>query len=102
MPKTYAYLRVSSLEQDLEKNRTDILLLANQLNLGQVHFIEEKVSGTVSWKKRKIAPIIEGMNSGDTLLVSELSRIGRSMLEIMEVLSIAMDRQIKIYAVKGN
>jgi len=102
MPKTFAYLRVSSLDQDVEKNRTDILLLANQLNLGQVHFIEEKVSGTVSWKKRKIAAIIDEMKSGDTLLVSELSRIGRSMLEIMEVLSIAMDRQVKIYAVKGN
>jgi Site-specific recombinases, DNA invertase Pin homologs len=102
MAKTYAYLRVSSEEQDLEKNRTDILLLANRLNLGQVHFVEEKVSGTVSWKKRKIASIFDKMESEDTLLVSELSRIGRSMLEIMEVLSIAMDQKIKIYSVKGN
>jgi DNA invertase Pin-like site-specific DNA recombinase len=39
---------------------------------------------------------------GDTLIVSELSRLGRSMLECMEILSIASEKQINIYAVKGN
>jgi DNA invertase Pin-like site-specific DNA recombinase len=102
MSKTIAYLRVSTLEQDLEKNKADILFLANDKNLGKVHFVEETVSGRVSWKKRKIAKILDDLGKGDCLLVSELSRIGRSMLEIMEVLSIAMEKKIKVYAVKGN
>lgn len=102
MAKTIAYLRVSTLEQDLEKNKADILFLANDKNLGQVHFVEETVSGRVSWKKRKIAKVLEELEKGDCLLVSELSRIGRSMLEIMEVLSIAMEKKISVYAVKGN
>jgi len=70
--------------------------------LGKVIFIEEKISGTVSWKKRKIAPIIDELGAGDNLLVSELSRIGRSMLEIMQVLSIALEKGINVYAIKGN
>ncbi len=102
MSKTIAYLRVSTLEQDLEKNKADLLYLANEKDLGKVHFVEETVSGKLSWKKRKIARILDELGEGDHLLVSELSRIGRSMLEIMEVLSIAMEKKIKVYAVKGD
>ena len=49
-----------------------------------------------------IATIIEELGEGDNILVSELSRIGRSMLEIMQVLSLAMEKGIHIYAVKSN
>lgn len=102
MPKTIAYLRVSTIDQDIEKNKSDILHLANDKDLGKVFFVEEKVSGTVPWKKRKIADIIEELGNGDNLIVSELSRIGRSMLEIMQVLSVAMEKKVNVYAVKGN
>jgi DNA invertase Pin-like site-specific DNA recombinase len=100
-PCTVAYLRISTGDQDLEKNKADILLLANRKELGQVHFIEETVSGRVSWRCRKIATVLEELRSGDTLVVSELSRLGRSMLECMEILSIAIQKGIHLYAVKG-
>ncbi len=96
------YLRVSKLDQDLAKNRADILNLANDRNLGQVKFVEEKASGRVSWKKRLIADVMDGLAEGDHLIVSELSRLGRSMLECMEILSIAIDRGIHVHAIKGN
>ncbi len=51
--KTIGYLRVSTGDQELEKNKSDILHLANHLNLGRVIFVEEIVSGKVSWKKTK-------------------------------------------------
>ena len=54
MPKNIAYLRVSTLEQDNSKNKTDILSLANEKGLGKVEFVEDKISGKVSWKERKI------------------------------------------------
>lgn len=101
-PKTIAYLRVSTTDQDLEKDKAAILHLANEKDMGKVIFIEEKVSGTVPWKKRKIAEVIEELTTGDNLLVSELSRIGRSMLEIMQVLQIALEKGVNVYAVKGN
>jgi DNA invertase Pin-like site-specific DNA recombinase len=101
-PKIIAYLRVSTDEQDIEKNKYDILHLANEKGLGKVQWIEETISGRVSWKKRKIAQVLDELQEGDHLLVSELSRLGRSMLECMEILSIAAQKEINIYAVKGN
>ncbi|MEO8391718.1 MAG: recombinase family protein [Chloroflexota bacterium] len=101
-PQTIAYLRVSTTDQDLEKNKFDILQLANEKGSGQVQWVEETVSGKVSWRKRKIATVLEQLGAGDTLIISELSRLGRSMLECMEILSIAFQKELHIYAVKGN
>ncbi len=100
--QTFAYLRVSKLDQDLEKNKADILKLANDTHLGHIQFIEEKISGKISWRKRQIAIILENAQEGDAIIVSELSRLGRSMLECMEILSLAVQKGIRIYAVKGN
>lgn len=101
-PQTIAYLRISTTDQDIDKNKFDILQLANDQQLGQVQWVEETVSGRVSWRKRRIASILEQLQPGDNLVVSELSRLGRSMLECMEILSIASQNNINIYAVKGN
>ena len=91
-PRTIAYLRVSTSEQDVAKNQTDILLLAHRKQLGQVQFVEETVSGRVPWRRRKIAQVLDTLEAGDTLVVSELSRLGRSMLECMEILALAARR----------
>lgn len=100
--QTIAYLRVSTTDQDLEKNKFDILQLANTKGLGQVQWVEETVSGRISWHKRRIAAVLDRLQAGDDLIVSELSRLGRSMLECMEILSIAAQKGIHLHAVKGN
>ena len=100
--KTVAYIRVSTSDQDVEKNRSELLMLAHKNNLGEVEFVDEVISGKVSWHKRKIANVINSLQKGDNLIISELSRLGRSMLEIMEILSVAVQRGINIYAIKGN
>jgi DNA invertase Pin-like site-specific DNA recombinase len=102
MCRNIAYLRVSTIEQDIEKNKSEILRLANEKGLGKVEFMEEKVSGRIHWKQRKIGEILENLNRGDTLLLNEFSRLGRSMLECMEIISIATQKGINIYTVKGN
>jgi DNA invertase Pin-like site-specific DNA recombinase len=102
MARTVAYLRVSTIDQDLEKNRHDILEFANKKDFGKVEFFEETVSGKKPWREREIKSIIDGLNKGDRLIVPELSRLGRSMLEIMEMLSVAKDNGIHIYDIKGN
>ncbi len=101
-PRTVAYLHVSTPEQDLAKNKADILHLANDKALGQVEWFEETASGRLSWRKRQLGELLVKQSAGDNLLVSELSRLGRSMLECMEILSLAMQRGIHVYAVKGN
>lgn len=100
--KTFAYLRVSTVEQDTDKNKADILAFANDKDFGKVHFEEEKVSGAKSWKERKIKNIIDKLGEGDRLIVPELSRLGRSMLEIMEIMSVAKEKGISIYDVKNK
>jgi len=102
MSKTVAYLRVSTIDQDIDKNKAAILNLANEKNLGKVLFVEETISGKISWRQRKIADIIDEAQQGDKIIVSELSRLGRTMLECMEILSIASHKEVSIYAVKGN
>ena len=102
MGKTVAYLRVSTNDQDFEKNKADILTFANDRDFGKVVFVEEKVSGKKSWKERKIKSVIDDLGDGDKLMVPELSRLGRSMLEVMEILAQAKEKGISVYAIKGN
>jgi len=102
MPKTYAYIRVSTDKQDLENQKFAILQYANNKKLGNVEFIEEAVSGRISWKNRKLKDLIDSLRAGDNLIVAELSRLGRSMLEIMELLNILLSKGVNVYVVKGN
>ncbi len=92
--KTIGYLRVSSENQDIEKNKAEILRFANEKKLEQVIWVSEIVSGKVSWRQRKIGGVISDLQAGDYLVVSELSRLGRSMLECMEMCAVASSRQI--------
>jgi DNA invertase Pin-like site-specific DNA recombinase len=98
-----SYLRVSTADQDTDKNKNDVLAFANTRGfLGQVQFIEEKVSGAKSWKHRKLAQIVEDMKPGNILIVPELSRLGRNLGEVLEVLDRLTKNDVKVYAVKEN
>jgi len=95
------YLRVSKQDQDLEKFKADILNFANNKDFGKVTFIQEKVSGfKTSWKDRKIKQTIEDLKQGDVLITPELSRRGRSTLEVLEILKILKDKDVSVYSVK--
>jgi len=87
---------------DRETVSTKGFPIPNQKHFGHVEWVEEKVSGKKSWKERKIKQVIDDLKNGDRLIVPELSRLGRSMLEIMEMLSIAKEKGIYIFAVKGG
>jgi len=100
--RTIGYLRVNTQDQDQEKNKSDILALANERDLGRVEWVEEKVSGAKDWKKRKLGEIMQSLQSGDTVIVSELSRLGRSILQILEIMKMAHEKSIAVYSVKGG
>ena len=102
-PKTKAigYIRVSTGRQDYENQKLGILEMANKRGLN-LDFVEEKVSGKVPYKERKLGKVIDTLKQGDVLIVSELSRLGRSMLEIMALLCELSEKGIKVFAVKGN
>lgn len=101
MGRTIGYLRVSTADQDLDKNRADILALANEKKLGNVDWVEEKVSGVKDWRKRRLGEVFGTLKKGDVVIVSELSRLGRSTLQILEIMKEAKERGIAVHAVKG-
>ena len=84
----YAYIRVSTDSQETENQRYEVLKYANEKKLGNVEMVEETISGRKSWKKRQLGNLVDKLQKGDILIITELSRLGRSMLEIMELLSI--------------
>lgn len=101
--RVVGYLRVSTLDQDVEKFKADILSFANIRGfIGRVTFVEEKVSGMKSWKRRKLKEVVDSMKSGDTLIVPELSRLGRSLVEVLEVLNELKNKDVAVYYVKEN
>ena len=99
---TKAFLRVSTILQDTEKNKIDILQFTNSKKLGNVEFIEEHCSGCISYKDRKLGELLESMSKGDILIVPELSRIARSVTQILEVIKITKDKGIILYSLKEN
>lgn len=99
---TYAYLRVSTLEQNTEKNKIDVLKFANDKKLGNVNFIEEQISGKANFKNRLLGQILEKMHKNDVLIVPELSRIARSISQIFEVIDITKQKGIILYSIKEN
>ncbi len=102
-PKIVGYSRVSTVEQDPAKNEAAILKFANDKDFpGKVQMVEETVSGATSWKKRKLADVVENLKKDDILIVPELSRLGRSLPDVLEVLNRLSDKQVKVYSVKEN
>jgi len=100
--RTIGYLRVSTADQDTDKFRADVLQFASDRDFGRVEFVAEKVSGTKPWRERELGQVVDGLAAGDRLVVPELSRLGRSTLEILEIIQVARERGACIYAVKGG
>jgi len=100
--RNIAYLRVSTQDQDTEKNEADILKFANDRAFGMVEFISEKISGTKPWKDRKVKQVIDELSEGDRLIVPELSRLGRSMVDVMSCIAAAKEKGILIYDIKNG
>lgn len=99
---TKGFIRVSTLDQDTEKNKLDILQFANTHRLGNVEFIEEHCSGRINYKERKLGTLLDSMQTGDVLIVPELSRIARSITQVLEVIKVTKDKGITLYSLKEN
>ncbi len=100
--KVIAYLRVSTGGQELSNQRLAILNYAQHHHLQIERFLEIQVSSRKSLKERGIEGLFEGMQSGDLLLVSELSRLGRSVGQIIQIVDELIKHKIKLIAIKEN
>lgn len=103
MKKIYAYLRVSTDQQDVDNQKHGILEYANKHQLGNIIFIEDTVTGKKPWKERKIGELITvTAKSGDMVIFAEISRMARSTLQVLEVLEYTAAHNIEVHITKQN
>jgi DNA invertase Pin-like site-specific DNA recombinase len=100
--KTVAYLRVSKDTQDVKNQKLAILEFAQREKIEVNDYVEITVSSRKSTKERKIDLLLEKLETGDMLIVSELSRMGRSVGEIITTVDTLVKRKIRFIAVKEN
>ena len=100
--KTVAYLRVSTEQQDINSQRLAILDYANHNDMKVDEFIEVQRSSRRPGADRGIDELLEKLPPGDKLIVSELSRLGRSLGQIIRLVDELLRRKIELIAVKEN
>lgn len=98
----YGYIRVSTDHQTVENQRFEILNFAKQNNLQIDSWIEETISGTKNYNKRALGRLLRRVKPGDTIICTELSRLGRSLFMIMEILNLCMRRDCHVWTIKDN
>lgn len=98
----HGYIRVSTDKQTVENQRYEILTFAKSENLHVDGWVEETVSGTKDPAKRKLGPLLNDLRSGDLLICAELSRLGRSLFMILEVLNLCMKKNVRVWTIKDN
>lgn len=99
---TYGYIRVSTDKQTVENQRFEIRRFCAGQGLRVDRWIEETVSGTKPWARRRLGRLLRHARAGDLLLCSELSRLGRSLFMILEVLNRCMKKQVRVWTIKDN
>ena len=97
-----AYIRVSTEKQTVENQKHEILSYANINNLGKIEFVQINMSSKRSTKDRKIDKLLTTLQSGDTLIVSELSRLARSLSGLFNIVNILIVNGVKLIAIKQN
>jgi len=98
----YAYLRVSTEKQTLENQRFEVSNWAKQRQIEINEFVEEVMSGGIAIGHRKLGVLSEQLHQGDVLIVPELSRLGRSLLNVMSFLNFCIEKNIRIFSIKEN
>lgn len=96
----YAYIRVSTDKQTVENQRFEINKFAKEKNIVIEKWVSETVSGTKAAKDRKLGPLLKKMKKGDTLIISEISRLGRNLMQIMSILNLCMTKDAAVLTVK--
>ena len=98
----YGYIRVSTNKQTVENQKFEIINFCKRQNLTIDDWIEEKISGKKKYRERKLGSLLNVIQKGDLIICSELSRLGRNLFMIMEILSVCMNKNCKVWTIKDN
>lgn len=99
---TYGYIRVSSDKQTVENQRFEINNFCKKQEIKIDGWIEETISGTKNYDKRKLGDLLNQVQKDDLIISAELSRLGRNLFMIMEILHICMNKECKVWTIKDN
>ncbi|HEM6966042.1 TPA: recombinase family protein [Legionella pneumophila] len=102
MAKTIAYIRASTDKQDLNNQKLEIFEFAKKNKLEVDDFIQMTISSRKTTKERRIDEMLSVLNDADTLIVTELSRLGRSTAEVIGLVNELIKKQVRVIAIKQN
>jgi DNA invertase Pin-like site-specific DNA recombinase len=102
MGKTIAYIRTSTDKQDLNNQKLEILEYARKKELKVDEFVEIAISSRKTSKQRRIDEVLQRLGDSDTLIVTELSRLGRSTAEVIALINGLVARNIRVVVLKQN
>lgn len=98
----YGYIRVSSDKQTVANQKFEIEHFCERESIEISSWISETISGTKNYDKRKLGKLLENIQQGDLIICSEISRLGRSLFMIMEILNICMTKGCRVCTVKDG
>jgi DNA invertase Pin-like site-specific DNA recombinase len=102
MAKTIAYIRTSTDKQDLNNQKLQIFEFAKKHKLEVDDFIQMTISSRKTSKERRIDEMLQSLDDADTLIVTELSRLGRSTAEVIGLINELIKKQVRVIAIKQN
>ena len=98
----YGYIRVSTDRQTVENQRFEIVRFCKKEKIKIHEWVEETISGTIEINERELGILLDRLRKDDILICSELSRLGRSLFMIMDVLNRCMKKEIHVWTIKDN
>ena len=98
----YGYIRVSSDKQTVENQRFEINKFCEREKLTIDGWIEETISGTKAYNKRELGKLLCKVQKNDLIICAELSRLGRNLFMIMEILNVCMTKECRVWTIKDN
>jgi DNA invertase Pin-like site-specific DNA recombinase len=98
----YGYIRVSTDKQTVENQRYEIEQYAKRNGITIDRWVEETVSSTKQLEKRKLGELLKKVKKGDRIIATEISRIGRNLLQVMGILNVCLTVGVQIYTIKDN
>ena len=98
----YGYIRVSADSQNAENQKCEIMNFAKQQSIAIDEWIEENASSMQDLQNRKLGRIISNASNGDLIIASELSQMGRNLLQVMELLNYLLNSGARVWTVKDG
>jgi len=99
---TIGYIRVSSNKQTLDHQHFEIKNFALKEGIMIDVWIEEKISSRKALEKRKLWEVLNNLQENDILITCEISRLGRSLLEVMKILETCLNKNCQVWTLKEN